>query len=38
MASRTWEGSREPEVQAEPLEPQIPFISSMIKRDSPSIN
>ena len=26
MASRTWDGSREPEVHAEPLEPQMPFI------------
>ena len=36
MARNTWEGSREPEVQAEPDEAQIPN-SFIIKRmDSPS--
>ncbi len=38
MASSTWDGSRDPEVQAEPLEAQIPLLSSRIRSDSPSIN
>lgn len=38
MAKSTWDGSRDPEVHAEPEEPQIPAMSNMIKRDSPSIN
>ncbi len=38
MAKSTWEGSKEPEVHAEPLEPQIPCLSSQINMDSPSIN
>ena len=39
MASRTWDGSREPEVHAEPLEPQMPvYRLDMISMDSPSIN
>ncbi len=38
MASRTCDGSREPDVHADPLDPQIPFISSMIRSDSPSMN
>ena len=33
MARRTWDGSREPEVQAEPLEAAIPFISSTLMGD-----
>ena len=32
MASSTWEGSRDPDVQADPLDAQIPFISSMISK------
>jgi len=36
MARSTWEGSKDPEVHAEPLEAHIPFISSIISRDSPS--
>jgi type IV secretory pathway VirB10-like protein len=35
--SRTCEGSREPDVQAEPEEAQMPFRSSMSSRDSPSM-
>ena len=38
MAVSTWEGSKEPEVQADPLEAQIPFISNRISKDSPSKN
>ena len=38
MASRTWDGSKDPEVHAEPLEPQIPAMSNLISKDSPSIN
>ena len=37
MASRTWLGSSEPLVQAEPLEAQIPYISRLKSRLSPSI-
>ena len=36
MASSTWLGSREPEVQAEPEEAQMPLASSIISRLSPS--
>ena len=32
------EGSNDPDVHAEPLEAQIPFISNIIRSDSPSIN
>ena len=35
---RTWEGSGEDVVQAEPVETQIPFKSRCSKMDSPSIN
>ena len=38
MASKTCEGSSEPDVHAEPLEPQTPFWSSKMSIDSPSIN
>ena len=38
MAKSTWDGSSDPEVQAEPLDPQMPAISSLMRRDSPSIN
>ena len=37
-ASSTWEGSSEPEVQAEPDEAAMPFISSISSMDSPSMN
>ena len=37
MASSTWLGSSEPLVQAEPEEPAMPFASSSISRDSPSM-
>ena len=36
VASKTWEGSKEPEVQAEPLEAAMPSISRSSKMDSPS--
>ena len=38
IARRTCEGSSEPEVHADPLEPHIFFWSSIISNDSPSIN
>ncbi len=38
MASRTCDGSNDPDVHADPLDAQIPFISSMISSDSPSTN
>ena len=37
IASNTWDGSSDPEVQAEPLDAAIPFMSSISKRDSPSM-
>ena len=37
MANRTWDGSREVEVQAEPVEQAIPNISKLKRMDSPSI-
>ncbi len=36
MASRTCDGSNDPDVHADPLDPQIPFMSSLIRSDSPS--
>lgn len=36
MASRTWLGSSEPEVQAEPEEAQMPLSSRSSSNDSPS--
>lgn len=37
MARSTWEGSKEAEEQAEPLETQMPLASSFSKMDSPSM-
>mgnify|MGYP007113749692 CR=1 FL=1 len=36
MARSTWDGSSEPEVHAEPLEPHIPFWSRRIRLRSMS--
>ena len=38
MARSTWEGSREPEEQADPVDAQIPSASRDSKMDSPSTN
>ena len=38
IASRTCEGSKEPDVQALPLEAHIPFKSRFNNKPSPSIN
>ena len=38
IASNTWDGSSDPDVHADPLDAQIPFISSLIRSDSPSTN
>ena len=37
IANRTWLGSNEPDVQAEPEEAQIPAKSNFNNRDSPSM-
>ena len=37
MASRTWLGSREPEVHADPEDAATPLSSSRSRRDSPSM-
>ena len=38
IALRTWEGSKEPDVQAEPVETAIPSKSNIKRIDSPSIS
>lgn len=38
IARRTCDGSNDPDVHADPLEPQIPFASKFSNKDSPSIN
>ena len=38
IALRTWEGSKDPDVQAEPVETAIPSKSNIKRIDSPSIS
>ena len=38
IASKTWDGSSEPDVHALPLDAHIPFKSKLRSKPSPSIN
>ena len=38
MARSTWEGSKEPDVQADPLDAATPKASNSSSMDSPSLN
>ena len=38
MDKSTWEGSKDPDVHADPLEPAMPTMSKLSNRASPSIN
>ena len=38
MPKRTWDGSRDPDAHAEPVDTYTPFIPRLISMDSPSMN